>query len=282
LSTKADIAVTYDVSNEFFNLWLDRRMIYSCALFEETDDLDQAQLNKLRWFHDKVRVTPEKRVLDIGCGWGGLMEFLAVEMGVKDVTGITLSEAQYSAIKERATPGASAELISYLDYKPEKKYDAVISIGMFEHIATPEQVRGGENIRVYRDYFRRAWEWTNPGAWFGLQSVIGAVLPRKSEDVRYLAWGTSVIFPGAITPRPEAIMAAVNPYWEVMEFWTRREHYARTAASWLSRLREHEKVIRERWGAKTFEEYERYLAGCVWAFEKGFQSLAQVVLRRID
>jgi cyclopropane-fatty-acyl-phospholipid synthase len=282
LSTKADIAVTYDVSNEFFSLWLDRRMIYSCALFEGTDDLDQAQFNKLKWFHEKVRVTPEKRVLDIGCGWGGLMEFLAVEMGVKDVTGITLSEAQYSAIKEKATPGASAELISYLNYKPEKKFDAVISIGMFEHIATPEQVRGGENIRVYRDYFRRAWEWTNPGAWFGLQSVIGALLPRKSEDVRYLAWGTSVIFPGAITPRPEAIMAAVNPYWEVMEFWTRRGHYARTAASWLGRLREHEKPIRERWGSKTFEDYERYLAGCVWAFEKGFQSLAQVVLRRID
>src|SRR5262249_52821034 len=146
LSTKADIAVTYDVSNEFFSLWLDRRMIYSCALFEGTDDLDQAQLNKLKWFHEKVRVTPEKRVLDIGCGWGGLMEFLAVEMGVKDVTGITLSEAQYSAIKEKATPGASAELISYLDYKPEKKFDAVISIGMFETIAPPEQVRGGGDM----------------------------------------------------------------------------------------------------------------------------------------
>jgi cyclopropane-fatty-acyl-phospholipid synthase len=227
-------------------------------------------------------VTPEKRVLDIGCGWGGLMDFLAIEMGVMDVNGITLSEAQYSAIKKRATHGVSAELISYLDYKPERKFDAVISIGMFEHIATPEQVRGGENIRVYRDYFRRAWEWTNPGAWFGLQSVMGAQLPRKREDVRDLAWGTSAIFPGAITPRPEAIMAAVNPYWEVMEFWTRREHYARTTAAWLSRLRQNESLIRDRWGDQTFEEYDRYLAGCVRTFEKGFQSLAQIVLRRID
>lgn len=282
MSTKADIAVTYDVSNEFFNLWLDRRMIYSCALFEGTDDLEQAQTNKLKWFHDKARITPEKRVLDIGCGWGGLMEFLAGEMGVKDVNGITLSQAQHSAIREKAAPGVSAELVSYLDYQPRKKFDAVISIGMFEHIATPEQVRGGENVRIYRDYFRRVWEWTTPGAWFGLQSVIGALLPRKREDVQDLGWGTSTIFPGAVTPRPETIMAAVNPYWEVMEFWTRREHYAKTTAAWQHRLRRNESLIRERWGDKTYEDYDRYLGGCVKVFSKGFQSLAQVVLRRID
>jgi len=282
LSTKADIAVTYDVSNDFFSLWLDRRMMYSCALFEGTDDLEQAQTNKLKWFHDKARITPEKRVLDIGCGWGGLMEFLAGEMGVKDVSGITLSHAQFSAIQEKAAPGVSVEFVSYLDYQPRTKFDALISIGMFEHIATPEQVRGGENIRIYRDYFRRAWEWTAPGAWFGLQSVIGALLPRKREDLRDLGWGTNTIFPGAITPRPEAILVAVNPYWEVMEFWTRREHYAKTTAAWLHRLRQHESLIRERWGDNTFEDYARYLSGCVGVFEKGYQSLAQVVLRRID
>lgn len=282
MSTKADIAVTYDVSNEFFSLWLDRRMIYSCALFEGTDDLEEAQTRKLSFFHDKARVTPEKRVLDIGCGWGGLMEFLTREKGVRDVTGITLSTAQYTAIKEKATPGISVDLISYLDYRPEQKFDAVISIGMFEHIATPEQVRGGENIRVYRDYFRRAWEWTTPGAWFGLQSVIGALLPRRREEIRDLSWGTSTIFPGAVTPRLEAIVAAANPYWEVMEVWTRREHYAQTTAAWLRRLQENESRIREQWGDRTYEDYERYLAGCVRIFERGYQSLAQVVLRRND
>jgi cyclopropane-fatty-acyl-phospholipid synthase len=153
---------------------------------------------------------------------------------------------------------------------------------MFEHIATPEQVRGGENLRIYRDYFRRVWEWTTPGTWFGLQSVIGALLPRKREEIRDLGWGTSTIFPGAVTPRPEVILSAVNPYWEVMELWTRREHYARTSAAWLEGLRKNESVIRERWGDQTFEDYERYLGGCVRVFEKGYQSLAQLVLRRID
>ncbi len=282
MSTKADIEVTYDVSNEFFRLWLDSRMIYSCAVFEDTDDLEEAQTKKLAWFHEKARVEPGKRVLDIGCGWGGLMEFLALEKGVRDVSGITLSTAQYEAIREKAVPGISVDLISYLDYQPAKRFDAVISIGMFEHIATPEQVRGGENIRVYRDYFRRAWEWTNPGAWFGLQSVIGALLPRKREDIADLSWGTSTIFPGAITPRLEAIIASANPYWEVMEVRTRREHYAKTAAAWHRRLQQNEALIRERWGDQTYDDYDRYLSGCVRIFEKNFQSLAQLALRRVD
>ena len=153
---------------------------------------------------------------------------------------------------------------------------------MFEHIATPEQVRGGENIRVYREYFRRAWNWTTPGAWFGLQTVMGHLLPRRRSEIEDLSWGTSTIFPGAITPRLEAIVAAVNPYWEVMEVWTRREHYARTSAAWLDGLRRNEALIRERWGDATYTEYERYLAGCVHVFEKGYQSLGQLVLRRID
>ena len=257
-------------------------MVYSCALFEGTDDLDAAQVNKLRWFHDGVRMTPGKRVLDVGCGWGGSLEFLARDMGVKDVTGITLSRAQYSEIAQRAVPGVSVECVSYLDFRPARPYDAVISIGMFEHIATPEQARTGEHVSVYRDYFRRVWEWTTPGSWFGLQSVISLRFPRNRKDVRDLGWGTSTIFPGAITPRLEAIVAAVTPYWEVMEVRTRREHYARTAAEWLRRLRGSESLIRDRWGDDRFEEYERYLSGCVMVFEKGYQSLAQLLLRRID
>ncbi|MGB9181667.1 MAG: cyclopropane-fatty-acyl-phospholipid synthase family protein [Pyrinomonadaceae bacterium] len=282
MSTQEDIAVTYDVSNDFFNLWLDERMIYSCALFEGTDNLETAQLNKLRYFHDGVKITPDMRVLDIGCGWGGNLEFLAREMGVKDATGITLSRAQFDEVAAKAVPGVSVECISYTDYQPAKKFDAVISIGMFEHIATPEQARSGEHVSVYRDYFRRAWEWTNPGAWFGLQSVISLRIPRNQRDLHRLGWGTSTIFPGAITPRLEAIAASVNPYWEVMEVKTRREHYARTTAEWLRRLKANEEIIRARWGDELFEEYERYLSGCVMVFDKGYQSLAQLLLRRID
>ncbi len=282
MSTQADIAVTYDVSNDFFRLWLDERMIYSCAVFDGTDDLETAQVNKLRWFHDGTRMTPDKRVLDIGCGWGGSLEFLAKDMGVRDVTGITLSKAQAAEIEAKAIPNVTLECVSYQDYQPAKSFDAVISIGMFEHLATPEQARSGEHIGIYRDYFRRVWEWTNPGAWFGLQSVINLRFPRDRRDLRELGRGTHTIFPGAITPRLEAIVAAVNPFWEVMEARTRREHYEKTAAEWSRRLKANKAIIQERWGDELYQEYVTYLDGCVMVFNKGYQSLAQLLLRRID
>jgi cyclopropane-fatty-acyl-phospholipid synthase len=282
MSTQQEIAVSYDVANDFFRLWLDKRMIYTCALFEGTDDLEIAQVKKLKWFHEAVRATTDKRLLDIGCGWGGTIEFLSQEMGVKDVTGITLSRAQYNEIQAKSIPGLSVECLSYTDYQPQEKFDGVISIGMFEHIARPEQARTGKHISVYRDYFRRAWEWTNPSSWFALQSVISFRVPRLRQDLQEIAWGTSTIFPGAITPRLEAIISSVNPYWEVMEVKTRREHYAKTTAEWLRRLMSHESIIRQRWGDERFEEYQRYLSACVMSFEKGYQSLVQIALRRID
>lgn len=282
MSTQQEIAVSYDVSNDFFRLWLDKRMNYTCALFEGTDNLEVAQFNKLKWFYKTLKINPNKQVLDIGCGWGGNLEFLAQDMGVKNVTGITLSCAQYSEINNKRLPGVSVECLSYEDYNPKVKFDAVVSIGMFEHVATPEQARNGEHISIYRDYFYRAWKWTKPGSWFGLQSVIGLKVPRFKQDVEEIGWVTSTIFPGAITPRLEAIISSVNPYWEIMEVKTRREHYAQTTAEWLRRLRSHKTFIQEQWGSEKFNEYERYLKACVMAFEKGYQSLVQIALRRID
>jgi cyclopropane-fatty-acyl-phospholipid synthase len=282
LSTKEEIAVSYDVSNDFFRLWLDKRMVYTCALFENTNDLDTAQFNKLKWFYEAVKAAPDKRLLDIGCGWGGTMEFFAQEMGVKDVTGITLSRAQYEQIQAKSLPALSVECVSYRDYQPNEKFDAVVSIGMFEHIATSQQAIAGEHVSLYRDYFRRAWEWTTPGAWFALQSVISLRVPRKPIDVREIGWVTSTIFPGAITPRLEAILSSALPYWEVMEIHTRRDHYAKTTTEWLQRLCNHQEIIEERWGKEKFSEYNRYLNACIMAFEKGYQSLVQIAMRRID
>src|SRR6476620_2262870 len=116
-STQAEVAVSYDVDNEFFRLWLDERMNYTCALFDDADlgppvadgkhppgNLEQAQLKKLAWHYDAAHVTPQSSVLDIGCGWGANIEYLATARGVKDVHGITLSPAQHAEIKRRGLP----------------------------------------------------------------------------------------------------------------------------------------------------------------------------------
>jgi cyclopropane-fatty-acyl-phospholipid synthase len=282
LSTQADIEVSYDVSNEFFSLWLDERMNYSCALFEGTESLEAAQIQKLRWIYEAAHVEPSKRVLDIGCGWGANLRYLTGERGVRDATGITLSKAQHQHVKDQNLPRVNVECVDYRDYQPTRRFDAIISIGMFEHIARPDEARDGRSVEIYRDYFRRAWEWTRPGSWFGLQSVIGAHLPRKREDIRELGWATATIFPGAITPRIETIATAVAPYWEIMDLRTRRDHYRKTSAEWLRRLQSRQDVVCDRWGRARYDEYVRYLNACIHSFQNNYQSLVQISLRRVD
>jgi cyclopropane-fatty-acyl-phospholipid synthase len=282
MSNQAEVEVSYDVDNEFFRLWLDERMNYTCALFEGTDDLEQAQVNKLAWLHDAAHVRPDSSVLDIGCGWGANMEYLAQKRGVRDVHGITLSTAQHAEIMRRGLPNVTAQVVSYLDYKPPVKFDSIISICMMEHIVTPQQARDGKSIEMYRNYFRLAHQWSKPGAWFGLQTILRNRVPRIAADVRDIGWVTYEIFPGGITPRLEEIIAAVNPYWEVMEVKTRRLHYKRTCEIWLERMRKNEAYIKQRWGSKLFADYDRYLSTCVRGFEMHYQSLAQYSLQRID
>jgi len=282
MSNQREVEVSYDVDNEFFRLWLDERMNYTCGLFEGTESLEQAQINKLAWLHDAAHVRPSSSVLDIGCGWGANIEYLAQDRGVRDVHGITLSSAQHAEIKRRAIPGVTASCVSYLDYQPPVKFDSIISICMMEHIVTPAEARAGKAIDMYRNYFRLAHSWTKPGAWFGLQTILRNRVPRIAADVRDIGWVTYEIFPGGITPRLEEIISAVNPYWEVIEVKTRRLDYKRTCEHWLSRLRKHEALIKERWGTKLFTDYERYLSTCVRGFEMHYQSLAQYSLQRID
>jgi cyclopropane-fatty-acyl-phospholipid synthase len=281
-STKEQVQVSYDVSNEFFRLWLDERMNYTCGVFEGTDNLEEAQVKKLNLIHDFAKITPDKRVLDIGCGWGANVEFLALDKRVKDVNGVTLSSAQFEEIKRRNIPGVTAHCVNFFDYVPEKKFDALTSICMIEHVVSPEQARNGESVARYRDYFKRCWEITNPGSWFGLQTILRNRVPRNRQDVRDIGWVTYEIFPGGITPRMEDIVQAVNPYFEVMQVRTRREDYGKTTWHWRDRLRKNEALVRSKWGDKVFDDYDRYLSTCVRGFEMHYQSLAQWSLRRID
>ncbi|GAA0731396.1 class I SAM-dependent methyltransferase [Dactylosporangium roseum] len=283
MSTQADIEVSYDVGNEFFALWLDEQRNYSCALWQGADDdLEAAQRRKLAYLSDLAGTGPQTRVLDIGCGWGANMHFQVEQRGVSRVCGITLSPSQLQFTLARELPGATAELRDYRDYRTDEPFDALISIGMLEHVVRPDQVWSGEHLAVYADFFRRAHSWSRPGARFGLQVILRDRIPRDREDLARLQWVTNSIFPGGMSPRLEDIYATAEPYWEIVSLRTRRDHYRRTCAEWLRRLRGHEDTIRQRWGDQVYLDYERYLSICVLAFERRYQSLAQFGLRRRD
>src|SRR5699024_7237216 len=114
-------------------------------------------------------------------------------------------------IGRRNIPNVEAKILDYRDYEPDELFDSVISICMMEHIARPEDVREGRHIDMYRDYFRRAWEWTRPGASFGLQTILRNRVPRNRQDLKDIGWLTYHIFPGGLSLRLEDIARAVNP-----------------------------------------------------------------------
>lgn len=280
-STQRDIEVSYDVSNEFFRLWLDDRMHYTSASFlHPSESLEQAQINKSKILYDYAEITPDKLVLDIGCGWGANIEYL-VSQGVKRIHGITLSTAQREEIMARKLEGVWTKVVDYREYEPEEKYDALQSIEMIDHLCSPAQARLGKAIDIYRGYFKKLHGWVKPEACFGFQAILRNRVPRTRKDLEDLAFTADVIFPGGLNPRLEELVAAVNPYWEVLELRTQRTCYGKTTGEWLRRMREHEGDIRQRWGSEVYDDYERYLDTCVRAFKNHWSSDVQMKLRQI-
>lgn len=279
-STQKEIDTSYSLSNEFFQLWLDEGMHYTSASYlTGTESLEEAQLNKCRILYEYAEMSPEKSVLDIGCGWGSNLEYLA-SRGVKRAHGITLSTAQVEWIQRRELPGVEAWLMDYADFEPNEKYDALQSLEMVDHLCSPEQARQGFAVDIYREYYRKTAQWVKEGGYFACQAILRDRVPRSRSDLEDLAFTADVIFPGGLNPRLEELIVAVRPYWEIVELRTQRESYGRTTAEWLHRLRLSEAVIRERWGDQVFEDYDRYLRTCVRAFDQHWSSDVQMKLRR--
>ena len=281
-STQEEIEVSFDVSNEFFRLWLDENMHYTSAVFESADEsLEVAQERKARILYDFAEMTPDKSILDIGCGWGSMLDHVA-RRGAKVGHGITLSTEQAEWARARNLPNTEIIICDYKDYAPAKKYDALVSVEMIDHLCSAAQAREGKAVDIYRAYFNKLAGWVEPGACFGFQAILRNRIPRKRQDLLDLQFTADVIFPGGLNPRLEELIMAVNPSWEILELHTRRVDYGRTTGEWLRRMKLHEPAIRQKWGDKVFDEYDRYLSTCVRGFAAHWSSDVQMKLKRID
>jgi len=281
-SNQQQIDVSYSVGNDFFSLWLDKNMHYTCAAFLDGDEsLEDAQEKKVGILADYAEVTPDKLVLDIGCGWGSCLDHLVTRRGVREAHGITLSTGQLEWIHHKGVPGVKAWLQDYATFEPERKYDALISIEMIDHLCSPAQAREGRAVEIYRAYFDKLATWVEPGACFGFQAILSDRVPRRRKDVEDLAFTANVIFPGGRNPRLEELVQAVRPSWEIQELRMQREDYGRTTAEWLRRMRLHERYIRDTWGNQLFDDYERYLDTCVRGFAAYWIGDVQMKLRRV-
>jgi cyclopropane-fatty-acyl-phospholipid synthase len=265
----------YDVSNDFYALWLDSKMLYSCAYFEnEADDLETAQTAKLRYLCRKLRLQPGGRLLDIGCGWGGLAIHAAQTRGVH-VRGITLSERQAelaaSRVRQACLPtDVTIALQDYRDLEDGERYDAIVSVGMAEHV-------GAENLP---DYFRKAFGLLRPGGVF-LNHAIG-------DDVRARPPGSSTfiqeyVFPDSDLPTIPCVLAAAESVgFEVRDVENLREHYTLTLRHWVRRLEAAHDAARAFVDEPTFRIWRLYMAGCARGFERGRMAVYQTLLVKPD
>ena len=245
----------YDLGNEFFRLFLDSDMHYSCAYFCSPEDtLEQAQQFKCQHIAKKLLLKPGQQVLDIGCGWGSLACYLAQNFDV-EVVGITLSEQQLKTARERAeSRGLNKVRFELQDYrKHEGCYDRIVSIGMFEHVGAP----------YYNAYFQCIKNLlADDGA--ALVHSIG----RSGPPALVNPWITKHIFPGGSIPSlSEMVASAEQAHCMLTDIEVLRLHYAKTLKAWSDRFQLHREEVCGRMGEEFCRMWEFYLASCEVAFE---------------
>ncbi|HTX50284.1 MAG TPA: cyclopropane-fatty-acyl-phospholipid synthase family protein [Caulobacteraceae bacterium] len=255
------IQTHYDVGNRFYELWLDPTLTYSCALWDGEDDtLEAAQQRKLAYMADAALGAGARRVLDIGCGWGGLLRHFRTR-GVAVAVGLTLSQAQHDFVEGLGLPGVEARLESWRDHRPASPYDAIVSAGAFEHFADLDLTEA-ERLGVYRDFFRRCHEWLRPGGTLTLQTIAYGPAPAPASRRRHFV----EIFPESDLPWPAEIFKASEHLFEVTAFRNDRDHYIRTLKAWRRNLREARASALDEVGEAIFGFYERYLVLAAIAF----------------
>ena len=267
----------YDLSNEFYRLWLDRTRTYSCALWEDNDTLETAQLRKIDFHIESCRAKEGDRVLDVGCGWGSTLDRLVEKYNVRQAVGLSLSEAQTQWIRERERPQIEVKLESWSEHAPTEPYDAIISIGAFEHFAKLHQ-SSTQKIAGYRAFFQRCHQWLKPGSYLSLQTI--AYGNAKPED--FNSFLATEIFPDTDLPRLAEIAEACEHLFEIVALRSDRSCYERTCRAWLANLKENREAAVRLVGEETVARYEKYLQVSIVGFYSGKLCLLRMALQRID
>ncbi len=272
-SNKTNVQHHYDVSDAFYRLWLDPRMVYSCAYFRgDADSLADAQARKLDHICRKLRLAPGETFLDIGCGWGGLVFWAAQHYGV-NATGITLSQHQFEHVeREIAARGLEGrvrvQLVDYADLPDGVLYDKIASVGMFEHVGP----------RRFAHYFGKIYRVLKPGGFVLNHGITHNVLGATALGSGIGDFVEEYVFPGGQLAHVAAVTEAMSREGlELVDAEALREHYAKTLWCWLDGLEMNATAARAEVGEEKFRVWRVYLAGSAHAFERGWLSLWQLL-----
>jgi len=284
-STEPEIQFHYDVGNDFYALWLDPSMTYTCAYYRKaSDDLATAQINKLDHICRKLRLQPGERLLDIGCGWGGLVMHAAKNYGVH-ATGITLSAAQAKFALERiAERGLSdrctIQMMDFRDLPINGRFDKISSVGVTEHVPENKQPA----------YFRRAFNALEPAGLFLNHCEVSTRAARRTNSVgerigRWL-WKRDqfidkYVFPDArLVPLASVIGSAESVGFEVRDVESLREHYMMTLRAWLRGLERRKSDAIKLVGERTYRVWRLYMSAGAYGFRTAEINIVQTLLSK--
>jgi len=267
--SKENVAHHYDISEKFYDLFLDEKRQYSCAYFKNEDDtLEEAQNNKIDHIIRKLNLKPNQRVLDIGCGWGTL----AIDIAKKtqcEVVGITLSENQleYAKLKAKEMNLENQVEFRLADYRQlNEKFDRVVSVGMFEHVGR----------KFYKKYFSKVFDFLNEDG-VALIHTIGSINPPRGPQ----PWITKYIFPGGYTPSLSEVSLPIEESGLIVsDLEVLRIHYQHTLRNWKERFISRKGEVLEMFDEKFFRMWEFYLVGCEMAFKWSDQVVFQFQLTK--
>lgn len=272
-SDRRNIQRHYDVSNDFYGLWLDRRRVYSCAYFRRPDDsLDTAQEQKLDHICRKLGLKEGERFLDIGCGWGGLILWAVENYGVR-ATGITLSQHQYdyvqAQIRERGLADrCQVKLLDYRDVPEAEPFDKIASVGMFEHV-------GRKNLPVY---FGKIQRLLKPGGLVLNHGITAAGLDSVGLGSGVSEFIEEYVFPGGeLTHVAKVVEEMAGQNLECLDVESLRPHYAKTLWHWVERLEARQEEARRLVGENKYRVWRIYMAGSAHAFDRGWLSIFQIL-----
>ncbi len=264
-----NVAHHYDLGNEFYKLFLDRNMLYSCAYFRDPDDtLEEAQRNKLRLLAAKLCLKPGMKVLDIGCGWGDLALYLA-QLEDVEVLGVTLSKEQQALASRRAEDAGLSHRVRFelRDYRDVgETFDRIVSVGMFEHVG----------VHHYDEFFKKLNALMADDGLAVLHSI-GHMSPPGMAS----AWLRKYIFPGAYSPALSEVFEVVeqNSLW-VTDLEFLRVHYATTLAHWAQRFENNRDKVVALYDERFARMWEFYLISAEMMFRTGSQLVFHMQLSR--
>ncbi len=267
--SKQNVAHHYDLSNKFYDLFLDEKRQYSCAYFKNEDDtLEVAQNNKIDHIIKKLNLKSNHKVLDVGCGWGTLALDIAKKTQC-EVVGITLSKNQLEYAQQKAREMNLENQVEFRleDYRQlSEKFDRVVSVGMFEHVGR----------KFYSKYFNKVFDFLNEDG-VALIHTIGSINPPRGPQ----PWITKYIFPGGYTPSLSEVSLPIEKSGLIIsDLEVLRAHYAHTIRNWKDRFMSKKEQVLEMFDEKFFIMWEFYLVGCEMSFKWSDQVVFQFQLTR--